>query len=37
MEVVCREGARWRSWWIDVIMGACMGWDGGFVGREEGG
>ncbi len=37
MEVVCREGARWRHWWVSMIMGACVGGDGGFVGREEGG
>ncbi len=44
MEVVRGEGSRWRSWLVDVnvgagdvIMVACVGGDGGFVGREEGG
>ncbi len=37
LKVVRCEGSRWRSWWVDMIVGACMGGDGGFVGREEGG
>ncbi len=37
MEAVCGEGLQWRSRLGDVIVGACVGGDGGFVGRKEGG
>ncbi len=37
MEVVCGEESRWGLWLVVVVVGGCVGGEGGFVGREEGG